>query len=86
MEQHKRSLSSLEILSNAGLLTISPAAGDRPRKDVIRQMGQDNRAISFISGQIRQLEDTMALLRTPSNKSRLPQLRMADIPKIASVD
>ena len=66
MEQHKRSLSSLEILSNAGLLTRSPAAGDRPREDVIRQMGQDNRAISFVSSQIQQLEDTLALLRAPA--------------------
>ena len=66
------SLSYAELLFNAGLLTRNPAAGDRPSEDVIGQMEQDNRAISFISGRIRQLEDTLALLQTSSASATSP--------------
>ena len=58
------------------MLTRSPAARDRPPEHVIRQMEQDSRANSYISGRIRQLEDLLALPRPPGTSVRAwPQPR-----------
>ena len=69
-ERVNSSLSYAEILFNARLLSRNLAAGDGPLDDIIRQMKQDNRAISYISGQIQQLEDTLGLLRPPSTSAK----------------
>ena len=84
-ERGNSSQSYMERFSNAALLTRNPAARDRAPEHVIRQMEQDSRAISYISGRIRQLEDLLALPRPPgtsatgpghgSNRDGLPDTR-----------